>query len=118
MEDSKAYAKGLNNTVTAESLNSLMAALASNVAASAESCGIAIQILTAQQHRDAIPAGLPPDARCANKTGWTSQVNHDTAIVFPPTRAPYVLTVLTESVPEPKKLIAEISRRVYASLAS
>jgi beta-lactamase class A len=100
VEDGKAFRAGINNTTTAYDLM--------------------IQILAGQQFNDAIPAGLPRDTRVAHKTGSITKHNHDAAIVYAAGRKPYVLVVLTRGIEREKdsdKLIAAISRTVYAALA-
>src|SRR5205085_10168988 len=94
VEDNKAYERGLNNTTTAEALAVLMRKLAQRKAVSPADSDAMIHILEGQKHRSGIPAGLPPGARVANKTGSFSGTEHDAAIVYPPDRKPYVLVVL------------------------
>ena len=68
----------------------------------------------------AAPAGLPPGTRVAHKTGWITGVSHDAALIYPPGRKPYVLVVLTKGIrerPVAQKLIADISRLVWESIA-
>jgi hypothetical protein len=69
-----------------------------------------LEILHRQQFRSGIPAGLPDDARVANKTGEMSTAAHDAGIVYLEDRAPYVVVVLTEWDPaereRPQKVIA------------
>ena len=83
-------------------------------------CQKAIDILAAQEFNDEIPAGLPPGTRVAHKTGWITGVSHDAALIYPPGRKPYVLVVLTKGIrerPVAQKLIADISRLVWESIA-
>jgi len=117
VEDIAAYRAGLNNTVTARGLAVLMAAIAQDRAASAASCAEMRRILSAQEFKDEIPAGLPAGTVVAHKTGWVDGlVLHDAAIVYPSGGSPYVLVVLTGEIPETphaSKLIADISRLVW-----
>jgi beta-lactamase class A len=80
-----------------------------------------LEILHAQEFRSGIPAGLPEDARVANKTGEISTVAHDAGIVYLPRRKPYALVVLTEWDKDKssgrKDTIARISRTIYQHLA-
>ena len=76
-----------------------------------------LSILLAQEFNDRIPAGLPSDVRVAHKTGDITAIAHDAAIVYPPSRPPYVLVVLTRGITDSaksSKLIADISALVYA----
>ena len=121
VEDGKAYRLGLNNTVCAGGLTKLMTSLALGTAVSENASGQMVDILSAQEHKKCIPAGVPSGVRCANKTGWNTGICHDTSIVFPPGRQPYILTVLTSGLNEATdgpELIRAISRCVYESAVS
>ena len=75
-------------------------------------------VMRGQTYRDGIPAGLPPHAPVANKTGWIDDHTHDMAIVRPEEAAPFVLVVLTRlaGVPtaEGYARIAEVAREAWA----
>jgi beta-lactamase class A len=117
VEDQKAYDAGLNNTTTARDLSIILAAIQENRAASAKSCATMRDVLLEQEFNTGIPAQLPPGTRVAHKTGWIKGVTHDAAIVYPQKGPTYVLVVLTKGIPdEPtaQKLIADLSRIVYA----
>jgi beta-lactamase class A len=81
-----------------------------------------LDILQAQEFRKGIPAGLPDDARVANKTGEISTVAHDAGIVYLPNRKAYALVVLTEwdkdRTSGRSDTIASISRIIYAHLTA
>jgi beta-lactamase class A len=114
LEDSKAFAQGLNNTTTARALLKLLEAIARGEAVDADSSRQMIEILERQTFNERIPAGLPPGTRVAHKTGEITRIQHDAAIVFAP--RPFVLVVLTRGLENPKEgsaLIAEITRRLY-----
>jgi beta-lactamase class A len=118
VEDSAAFARGLNNTVTARDLATLMQAIAQDRAASPASCRAMRDVLFGQAFNTEIPAGLPPGTRVAHKTGQITGVLHDAAIVYPAGRGPYVLVVLTSGIPDEhvaQSLIADISRIVYGA---
>jgi beta-lactamase class A len=117
VEDQKAYDAGLNNTTTARDLSIALSAIQENRAASAKSCAAMRDVLLEQEFNTGIPAELPPGTRVAHKTGWITGVTHDAAIVYPQKGPTYVLVVLTKGIPdEPtaQKLIADLSRIVYA----
>jgi len=121
VEDQKAYDRGLNNTTTAADLAALMAAIATDRAASPAACAEMRDILSRQEFNGEIPAGLPPGTRVAHKTGQITGVLHDAAIVYPPAGEPYVLVVLTRAIPDEtvaRALIADISRLVWESRAA
>ena len=116
VEDGKAYQAGLNNTTTARDLGVLFAALAQYRAASPAACRDMLEILGRQHFTEGIPAGLPPGARVAHKTGWIGGVvYHDAGVVYPASGSPYVLVVLTSGIAQDSAayaLVADISRMV------
>jgi beta-lactamase class A len=118
VEDIPAYRAGLINTVTAHDLAVVMAAIAQDKAASPVSCKAMLAILLKQEFADGIPAGLPPNTPVAHKTGWVDGlVDHDAAIVYPPSGTPYVLVVLHQGSAGDsvtRRLTADISRLVWA----
>ena len=121
VEDQKAYDRGLSNTTTARDLAVLLAAIAEGRAASDSSSAIMLDILSQQEFRAGIPAGIPPGTRVASKTGNITGVNHDAAVIFPPARPPYVLVVLTRGFPSPEAAeayMAAVSRAVWAGLVA
>ncbi len=106
VEDQKAFDLGMNNTTTARDLAILLAALQQGKAASPQSTGVALGMLRGQEFNDGIPAGLPPGTVVAHKTGELTAVFHDAALIYPPSRAPYVLVVLTRGYAERSKAMA------------
>jgi len=112
IEDSVAREAGLDNKVTAADLGLVMRGLAARSLASTATCEEVEAVLHRQQHRDGIPAGLPPGAYVANKTGWVGRTTHDVALVRP-NRAPAYVLVLLTTLDAPEKvataLIADIS---------
>jgi beta-lactamase class A len=118
VEDSRAYARGLNNTTTARGLMTILIRLARREVVSRRASEEMLAILRAQKFAEGIPAGLPAGAgvKVAHKTGSFSGVYHDAAIVEPPRGAPFVLVVLTRGIKDERrahKLVAEVSRAVY-----
>lgn len=119
VEDDKAYRAGMNNTTTAYDLMLIMRTLGEQRAISPEASKEMIAILTAQEHNDGIPAGLPEGTKVAHKTGSITAISHDSALVFPPNRPPYVLIVLTrgfEKGNDADAVIREISAAVWHGL--
>lgn len=119
VEDQKAYDRGLSNTTTARDLAELLAAIAEGRAASDSASAVMLGILTRQEFRGGIPAGLPAGTRVASKTGNITGINHDAALVFPAHHPAYVLVILTRGFPTPRAaeaFMAEVSRRVWAAL--
>jgi beta-lactamase class A len=116
--DEVAFAAGKNNQTTAGGMRGLLRAIAEGRGVSEASRREMAQIMLDQQYRSGIPAGLPPSARVAHKTGNVSGIFHDAGIVHLPGRAPYVLTVLTQFAPNGRRgsAIAEVSREVLSFL--
>ena len=114
VEDSKAFAAGLNNSTTARALMVLMERTARLEAVDAEASRQMIEILKRQHFNDAIPANLPPGTPVAHKTGEITRIHHDAAIVLAP--KPFVLVVLVRGVQDRQQsasLIARIARLLY-----
>jgi beta-lactamase class A len=121
VEDERAFEEGINNRVTAEGLVQVLKLIEEKKALSAAACERMLEILHQQEFRSGIPAGLPEDARVANKTGEISTVAHDTGLVYLPDRRPYVLAILTEWDAERtagrRETLANVSRAIYEHLA-
>jgi beta-lactamase class A len=120
VEDEQGFAQGINNRVTASGLVDVLRLIEEEKAISREASDRMLEILHAQEFRSGIPAGLPGDARVANKTGEISTVAHDTGLVYLADREPYALAILTEWEPEVssgrKDTVAAVSRAVYQHL--
>jgi len=119
VEDERAFDEGVNNMVTANGLVQVLRHIEEGTAFSVPASARMLEILHDQEFRSGIPAGVPDDARVANKTGEISTVAHDAAIVYLPDRKPYVLVVLTEwdrGASGRSDTIARISRAVYRHL--
>ena len=117
VEDGKAFAAGMNNTTTSADLAALLLHVERADALSPGSAALMKDILLRQEFNESIPAGVPAGTPVAHKTGSITAVLHDAAIVYPAGRPPYVLVVLTRSIPDEKvaeMLIADISRLVWA----
>jgi beta-lactamase class A len=117
IEDAAASAAGRNNVVTAAGLADVFRAIGNGTAASTASCERIEGILSHQQHRDGIPAGLPTGTYVANKPGWVDGVTHDAALVRPSSGRPFALVVCTTAPlaePDAWGLIASISAGVWA----
>lgn len=121
VEDELAYEEGINNRVTAEGLVQVLRLIEERKALSAAACDRMLEILHQQEFRSGIPAGLPEDARVANKTGEISTVAHDTGLVYLPDRRPYALAILTEWSADRtsgrRETLASISRSIYEHLS-
>jgi len=118
VEDHAAHETGINNQATANGLLALLSALRGDFL-SGKSKEHAIRILLEQRFDSMIPAGLPPHAVVAHKTGEISTACHDIGIVYLPEREPYLAVILTEfdSARNGKReTVAAISAAIYRSL--
>jgi len=116
VEDQKAFDKGMINTTTSADLAALLEGIEKGTVLSSDNSAEMREILLAQEFNEKIPAGLPPGTRVAHKTGEITAVSHDAAVVYPPSRKPYVLVVLTKGIRDgsaSSALIADISRIVW-----
>jgi beta-lactamase class A len=118
VEDHAAHETGINNQATANGLLALLSALRGDFL-SATSKEQAIRILLEQRFDSMIPAGLPPHAVVAHKTGEISTACHDIGIVYLPEREPYLAVILTEFDSDRngrRETVAAISEAIYRSL--
>ena len=121
VEDERAFEAGISNRCSADGMLRVLRVIEERRAFSPEASEQMLDILHEQEFRSGIPAGLPDEARVANKTGEISTVAHDAGIVYLPRRKPYALVVLTEWEAQKtsgrSETIASISRAVYRHLA-
>lgn len=119
VEDTAAWERDINNRATANGLVSLLRHLVESEAIAERWRNEMMDILHEQEFNSGIPAGLPDEARVANKTGEISTVAHDAGVIYLPDREPYVLAVLSEWPEEQgdrSPVIAQVSRRVMEGL--
>jgi beta-lactamase class A len=121
VEDNAAYRRGLNNSATARGLTETMDLIARKKVVSQQASEQMIGLLLGQEFNESIPALLPNFVKVAHKTGWTGEVYHDTGIVFPEDRKPYVLTLMTRGFKEDQEneahaCMARISRTIFEGL--
>ena len=118
VEDHAAHERGINNEATADGLVSLLSAIRGDFL-KPESKREVIRILLEQRFNSMIPAGLPPHAIVAHKTGEISTACHDIGIVYLPEREPYITAILTEFDPDQegrRETVAAISEVIYGFL--
>ena len=116
VEDSKAFAKGLNNTVTAFDLMILYDRMAKGTMVSPSACEGMINILKDQKFNEIIPAQLPAGVVVAHKTGSIRGVQHDSGIVILPDGGQYSLVILSKNLgdePAAIQSMATVSRLIY-----
>jgi len=118
VEDNAAFRAGMNNSASARGLTQTMKLIAEGKVVSKQASEKMIQILLGQELNESIPALLPKSAKVAHKTGWTGEFYHDTGIVFPEGRKPYVISIMTRGFAEEKPdeahdCMGTISKMVY-----
>lgn len=119
VEDTKAFQKGLNNSVTAFDLLLIFEKIAQKKVVNPKACDAMIRILFDQKFNEIIPAQLPTEVKVAHKTGSITGVQHDSGIVFLPDGRKYVLVLLSKKLTNPKegvKALADISRLIYEAI--
>ena len=121
VEDKAAFRRGLNNSATARGLTQTMRLIAERKVVSVKASDKMIDILLGQEFNESIPALLPKSVKVAHKTGWTGDVYHDTGIVYPEGRQPYVISIMTRGFAEDKEAeahacMAAISKMIYEQI--
>lgn len=116
VEDSKAFQKGLNNTVTAYDLMLIFEKMAKGETVNPEASKQMINILLDQRFNDVIPGLLPKEVKVAHKTGSIAGVHHDSGIVFLPSEKKYVIVLLSKNLKDDtaaKTAMAKVSKLIY-----
>ncbi len=121
IEDNAAFRLGMNNSATARGLTQTMKLIAEKKVVSEEASEQMIQLLLGQEFNESIPELLPGTVRVAHKTGWTGDVYHDTGILYPDGRRPYVLSLMTRGFTENQEqeahqCMANLSKLIYEQL--
>lgn len=119
VEDSKAFQKGLNNSVTAYDLMLIFEKIAENKVVDKKACSAMTKILLDQKFNEIIPAQLPTNVKVAHKTGSITGVQHDSGIILLPDGRKYVLVLLSKKLTQPKegvKALADVSRLMYDAI--
>ncbi|MEN9685948.1 MAG: hypothetical protein RLZZ28_1734 [Bacteroidota bacterium] len=110
VEDGKAFAQNLNNTVTAYDLMLIYEQMALGKIIGQKESEAMISILLDQRHNTLIPALLPKELRIAHKTGTITGVHHDSGIVFLPDGRKYVLVILSKQLEDADKATAAMAK--------
>ena len=121
IEDNAAFRLGMNNSATARGLTQTMELIAKKKAVSEQASETMIEILLGQEFNESIPALLPNSVKVAHKRGWNGNIYHDTGIVYPGDRKPYVISIMTRGFAEDQELeahscMAKISQLIYEKL--
>ncbi len=120
-EDAFAVDQALDNQGSPGEMAQLLAMIAEGRCASGPSCRLMLEIMSHQEWREKIPAGMPDGLIVANKTGGVSGTSNDAAIVITPSGAPLVMVVFWKGLDYESKLgadaaIAAIAGLLYAHL--
>ena len=116
VEDGKAFARGMNNTITAHGLMILFEKMAQGKTINPVASQAMINILLDQKFNDIIPAELPTGVKVAHKTGSITGVHHDSGIIILPDGRKYVLVLLSKNLKDEKaaiKAMAYVSKLIY-----
>jgi len=116
VEDLKAYHQGLSNTTTARDLLVIFEHLSSDTLISKEANKEMLDILKDQVYNDMISAKLPEGTEVAHKTGWITNVHHDSGIVYTSKDEGYILIFLSKNAPDREAVLeaaANISEMIY-----
>lgn len=113
MMDTAAIASGLDNYTSARDIARVLVLVGQGELVSPDASAKALGWLERQIDRAGIPAGLPAQVTCGNKTGSLDSARHDGAIVL--ADDPYVLVVMTEGLGSgaADALIAQVSSAVW-----
>ena len=120
-EDSFAVDQALDNQGSPRDMATLLGMIAQDQCASAPSCRLMMEVMSRQEWREKIPAGLPKGLLVANKTGGVSGTSNDAAIVSMPSGAPLVMVVFWKGLTQAATrradgAIAAIAAAVYEHL--
>jgi beta-lactamase class A len=121
VEDIKAYEAGLSNTTTPLDLMILFEEIENGSLLNEESKKAVLSILKDQQYNEMIPSKLPDDAVVAHKTGWITNVHHDSGTVYLPDGNAFVLVFLSKEAPNREKVLdasADIAKYCYEFMHS
>ena len=108
---------GLENYTSVQDCADLLQQVYAGTFISPEASERILSAMKEQTVRTKIPAGLPEDVVCANKTGELSNIENDTAIVFAPV-GDYIFCVMSDHVSAgtAHTNIKEMSRIIYEKL--
>lgn len=116
VEDLKAYRQGLSNTTTAKDLLVIFEHLSSDTLISEEANKEMLDILKDQVYIDMISAKVPEGTVVAHKTGWITNVHHDSGIVYTSKDEGYILIFLSKNAQDREAVLeaaANISEMIY-----
>lgn len=95
---------------TAADQAELLARLANGTLLNAGNTDLMLSYMKRQIWRERIPAGVPSNVEVADKPGWLSGIENDSAIVYGP-KSTYVISILSTGASS--STLAELSQLVY-----
>ena len=110
---------GPRNSVTPRDVAYLLRGIATRSIDDPGDCGSMLEILKRQQYNDKIPRILPPEVKCAHKTGELDGVTHDAGIVTGPD-ANFVIVCLSQGLlntREGDRTIGDVAKWAYDILS-
>ena len=121
-DDARTIDQALDNVGSPRDVAELLAMIAEDRCASPPSCRLMMEILTRQEWRQRIPAGLPAGLRIGNKTGSVAGTINDAAVVTLPSGGAYVLVVFCKGLDDDQTqraeaTVANIARCVHEQFA-
>lgn len=120
-DDAFTVDQALDNLGSPRDMAELLAMIVEYRCASAPSCRLMLEIMSRQEWREKIPAGLPPGVWVANKTGGVAGTSNDAAVLRTPSGAPVVMVVYCKGLDQEQKrrapaAIAAIAAELYDHL--
>ena len=109
---------GQSNATSVEDCGKLLERIYRGDCVSKKASEKMLRLLKKQESTWKIPSGIPGDVTVANKTGETSTVQHDIAIVYGEKRT-YILCVMSDQLPSEKAGVSgiqQLSAQVYQAL--
>lgn len=109
----------MRSLITAKSYSSIFKCLYVSCFTTKENSHKMLDYLTQSKHDHLLQAGLPEGIRMAHKIGsFSDKVQSDCGIVYVPKRAYIICVMIESSSDEAKKIIPEVSRKVYQYVTS
>ena len=107
-----------DNVTTVKDCGKLLEKIYTGNCVSHEKSGSMLHLLLNQENTIKIPQGLPEGTKVANKTGETSEVQHDAAIVYGE-NTDFILCIMTKNTNGAEEVygdIHELTKMVYDTL--
>lgn len=100
----------MNNSTTAQDLLHIHEALATDTLVAPQANRMMVNILKDEAHNDMFPLALPENSIVAHKTGWITNLHHDSGIIYLPGGSALILVVLSQNAPDRDAVLAAGAR--------